>query len=164
MKARQDGRVASVAVVIAVGVKAETGESNRTGKQDIHLVKEDGTDITRLTYDLTVGYSSPAWSPDGEKMTLEDSNHKIYIMNADGSGLTRLRNTVSGDRDPTFTPDGKKIAFTGNPISDDEIFVMNLDGTDVVNLTNSRTTHDSQPTFSPDGEKMAFRRNWGEHR
>ncbi|GAI51265.1 unnamed protein product, partial [marine sediment metagenome] len=57
-----------------------------------------------------------------------------------------------------------KIAFTrfyrvGNDYSysmDDEIFIMNVDGSEQVNLTNNPTTGDGEPCFSPDGSKIAF--------
>lgn len=47
----------------------------------------------------------PAWSPDGTKIvfrTDRDGNDEIYIMNADGSGQTRLTNDTASDFRPSW--------------------------------------------------------------
>ena len=71
-------------------------------------------------------------------------------MNADGSGLANLTNDPSSDSEPTWSPDGTKIAFSTNrgPTGDMEIFVMNADGTNPVNLTNS-PANESDPDWQP---------------
>ena len=82
-------------------------------------------------------------------------------MNADDTELTNITNSPQvHDVEPTFTPDGKKIAFVSNPVWDDEIYLMNPDGTDPTNLTNREGAHDHSPTFSADGKKMAFVSRW----
>src|SRR5206468_11602724 len=49
-----------------------------------------------------------------------------------------------------------QIAFTTNRDGNDEIYLMNADGTGLVNLTNT-AAFDGYPTWSPDGSKLAFR-------
>jgi Tol biopolymer transport system component len=53
---------------------------------------------------------------------------EIYVMNANGSGLTRLTNNMAVDGAPAFSPDGSKIAFTSDRDGNYEIYVMNADG------------------------------------
>lgn len=75
----------------------------------------------------------------------------------DGEGGTSSQRRVNGARDfnPSFSPDGSKIAFTSDRDGNDEIYVMNADGTEQVRLTNNQAW-DWQPEFSPDGSKIAF--------
>ena len=91
-----------------------------------------------------------------------DGTSEIYVMNADGSGQTRLTNTP-GAAAPAWSPDGEKIAFMSsdgvNP-SSTEIYVMDADGADQTRLTNN-TVGDDAPAWSPDGTKIAFHRGCG---
>jgi TolB protein len=102
-----------------------------------------------------------AWSADGRKlafMSERDGNAEIYVMNADGSGQTRLTNDPGFDADPTFSPDGR-IAFNstrdgGNP----ELYVMDGDGRNQTRLTFDPAT-DRQADWAPDGQYIAFESN-----
>ena len=85
-----------------------------------------------------------------------NGNAEIYVMNADGTGVTRLTNNVATDFDPAFSPDGLKIAFQSlRDAGNSEIYIVNVDGTGVTNLTNN-AAFDSDPAFSPDGSRIAF--------
>jgi Tol biopolymer transport system component len=49
----------------------------------------------------------PAWSPDGSRIAFEsyrDGNFEIYVMNADGSGQTRITNNTANDESPDWSP------------------------------------------------------------
>jgi Tol biopolymer transport system component len=81
---------------------------------------------------------------------------EIYIMNADGSDQTRL--TVSGGAAPSWSPDGRKIAFARSDGNGGGIWVMNADGSGQTQLTFPPAADDDFPTWSPDGSKIAFAR------
>ena len=66
-----------------------------------------------------------------------DSNYEIYVMNDDGSGLTRLTNNADADLHPIWSPDGARIAFHSNRDGNYEIYVMNADGTGVTRITTN---------------------------
>lgn len=87
-----------------------------------------------------------------------DGNDEIYVMNADGSGVTNLTNNPAKDLEPDWSPDGSKIAFRSYRDGALDIYVMNADGSEVRNLSNNPSV-DKLPTWSPDGSKVAFRSN-----
>jgi Tol biopolymer transport system component len=78
-----------------------------------------------------------------------DGDTEIYVMNADGSGVTQLTNNLATDCQPAWSPDGKRIAFLSTRDGvDSEIYVMNADGTGVTQLTNNLAL-DANPDWSP---------------
>ena len=89
--------------------------------------------------------STATTSPRGQ-IAFVGLSGQIMLMNADGSGVNAL--TAGKGSDPAWSPDGSKLAFTG----DSGIIVMNADGTGAVQIT----TGGMQPTWSPDGSRIAF--------
>jgi len=77
-------------------------------------------------------------------------------MAADGSGLMRLTNNTTTDEQPSWSPDGERIAFSSRPDGNFEIYVMNADGSAQTRLTDD-PAQDEQPSWSPDGRQIAFR-------
>src|SRR6266536_942264 len=82
----------------------------------------------------------------------------VYAVNADGSGLRRLTNDPGADFDPSWSPDGRRIAYRHEGRGGDstaEIYVMNANGSQQRNLTR-RPGQDHSPAWSPDGRRIAF--------
>lgn len=82
-------------------------------------------------------------------------NEDIYVINADGSGETRLTTSAGIDHSPDWSPDATKIAFKSTRDGNHEIYVMNADGSAQSRLTNN-TAIDDHPNWSMDGTKIAF--------
>jgi TolB protein len=82
-----------------------------------------------------------------------DGNNEIYVMNADGTGVTRLTDNPADDQAPTWSPDGSRIAFASTRDGNREIYVMNADGTVVTRLTDDPNT-DTDPAWC--GNRIAF--------
>jgi TolB protein len=89
-------------------------------------------------------------------------NFEIYVMNANGSGVTRLTRNAASDRQPAWSADGKKIAFVSDRAGNDEIYVMKADGTGVTRLTTNAAS-DEAPAWSPNGARIAFQTNRDGH-
>jgi len=76
-------------------------------------------------------------------------------MNADGTAQTRLTTDPANDDQPSWSPDGTKIAFHSYRDGSSEIYSMNADGTAQTRLTTN-SNRDLNPSWSPDGTKIAF--------
>ncbi|HEU5310315.1 MAG TPA: hypothetical protein VFV24_02580, partial [Candidatus Eisenbacteria bacterium] len=85
-----------------------------------------------------------------------DGDVEIYTMRSDGSAVTQLTFNDAIDIDPTWSPDGSKIAFMSTRDGGEwEIYVMDADGSNQTRLTNNWFL-DSRPAWSPDGTRIAF--------
>jgi Tol biopolymer transport system component len=143
--------------------------------QEIYTVTASGTGQARVTDNLDYDDVAPDWSPDGGRFAFGrdpifvfdpdfcewgDGSNEVWTMSTDGSDQTRLAPEVNAYGYPTFSwsPDGRKVAFDAFPpvnAAKGEIYVMDADGSNVVNLTNDPAV-DIMPAWSPDGRKIAF--------
>ncbi len=82
----------------------------------------------------------------------------LFVMNADGSGLTNVTNdSASFNRDPAWSPAGHAIAFQSAGLSGfSDLYRVNADGSGRLNLTNTDHLHESGPAWSPDGRRVAY--------
>ena len=131
--------------------------SDRDGARDIFVMdSRNGSNQSNLTGNADHDHK-PSWSPDGEKITFNSHREgfNVFVMNADGSGQTRLTMGVGMEnQDASWSPDGSRIVFytyRGNG----DIFLMNADGSNETRLTKS-TDDDLTPSWSPDGTRIAF--------
>jgi Tol biopolymer transport system component len=91
-------------------------------------------------------------------MSYRDGDFEIFVMNADGTGVTQLTDHDADDWHPAWSPNGKQIAFDSDRDGDREVFVMNADGTGVTQLTD-HDDGDGGPVWSPNGKQIAFTSN-----
>ncbi|MDX6576289.1 MAG: hypothetical protein QOE96_2242 [Blastocatellia bacterium] len=136
----------------------------------ISVMNPDGSSQTTILDGASAGFnyitSFPSWSPDGQKIVFNGipngspDGADIYVINVDGTGLTRLTTAPADDTSPAWSPDGRKIAFATirdrvpNEVNY-EIYVMNADGSNQTRITNN-TKFDHSPAWSPDGARIAF--------
>lgn len=114
-----------------------------------------------------------SFSPTGDKIVVlaigqNIFDSEIYIMNADGSGMTMLIDNLPGIiQSPVFSPDGKSILYTkdisGHEVPEgrqlnSHIFLFDLNAKTEVDLSSGKPdgTNDLYPRFSPDGAKVIF--------
>jgi Tol biopolymer transport system component len=143
---------------------------------DICVMNSDGTSQTRLikatdTKDFEVGFESPVWSPDGEKIAFMRTTRVdfvnsspssavpatgpsgLYVMQPDGTGLKKLSKEMPYAQAPLWSPEGKEIAFSG---TGEKKYVVYADGTEPRELLPNVQDHVSSYTWSPNGKKIAF--------
>jgi Tol biopolymer transport system component/subtilase family serine protease len=158
--------------------------SDMYGPGDVFVMNSNGTGLLQVTIDLSVNEWHPSFNPSGNQLTFvrADVNTDIYMIDTDGTNLTRLTHDTALDTVNTWSPDGNtvvfsssrttgdgsrktiwkmtfeagKIAFTSDRDGDEEIYVMNTDGTGQTQLTFN-TALDRHPAWSPDGSKIVFR-------
>jgi uncharacterized repeat protein (TIGR01451 family) len=134
---------------------------------DIYGFRPAPFHVMTYTTDSTFADSEMQYSADGKRIVFSSNRDAattdIYTMNTDGTGLTRITTDAAPDVQPTFSPDGTKIAFTrqfAGPPANWDIFVKNADGTGAeTNLTNTPTTFDGYPSWAPNNSKIAFATN-----
>jgi TolB protein len=123
---------------------------------DIWVMNQDGTDQVQLTTGESGG--GPSFSPDGSLIAFDRTvagQSEIFVMNADGSNVTRLTDNAVNDFSPAFSPDGTRIAFARGDAADNEVFVMGAGGENPIPLT-STPSDDREPNWSPDGSQIVY--------
>jgi Tol biopolymer transport system component len=144
-------------------------DSFRDGNQEIYVMNADGSGQIRLT-DNPSNDGAPSWSPNGRQIAFGSNRtdaiciigecdpagpSRIFIMNADGSGIAPLTAGEANDLLPVWSPSGIYIAFISDRDGNDEIYVMKVDGSGQINLTHS-SGKDGIPSWSPDGKWITF--------
>lgn len=137
---------------------------------DIYLMNADGTNVVRLTHDQGSN-QEPSWSKDGSQLVFISSRDTdptsdrgddmdVYVMNADGSGATRLTNNTTREASPVFSPDGRHIAFVSSRdhlgTDKGELYLMDVDGTHVTRLTHLPDVRVGFPSWDPHSRRLAF--------
>jgi TolB protein len=108
-------------------------------------------------------HSHPTWSPDGAYLAYVGDNlfqsSDIFAVDIKSGSVTNLTNSVGVQYDyPEWSPDGKRIACQGFVGHQWELFVMDADGSNPIQLTAAQKYGDDsvQPSWSPDGQQIAF--------
>ncbi len=131
---------------------------------DIFTVDADGENRTRLAQH-EMDDVVPSWSPDGSKIVCASlppgvnafAAYHIFVMNADG----KKRRNLTGDTDltgnfsPTWSPDGKKIAFDSQRNFIYDIYVISAEGKKLERLTEGEGNN-TRPAYVQDGTRIAF--------
>ncbi len=117
---------------------------------------------------LCVAPAQAAFPGDNGRLVVADSAYsnqanyqRLWTMAYDGSSALVVTPDSVNSRDPAWSADGEKIAFSryGGPDSREDIWTIDADGGNPQKLT-SIFGQDRQPTWSPDGSRIAFQTNW----
>jgi Tol biopolymer transport system component len=139
-------------------------------KYQLFAMNVDGTDAMQLTNAsaFPAGVEAPEWSPDGSRIAFDgvagDGHSHIFVVNADGTGLTQI---TSGDGDeiaPNWSPDGARLSVETQRSSSEPtgIAIVDVATGELHMITeNPFGGDDAEPTWSPDGTRIAFGRSRG---
>ncbi|MGD8455683.1 MAG: hypothetical protein PVF83_04795 [Anaerolineales bacterium] len=125
--------------------------SVRNGYTELFMMNADGTDQNSI-------------SAISQLPSVIAKCKSIYWENLDNSteeDIEFIRESPYGcmlDDSPAWSPDGSKIAFVSARDGNQEIYMMNVDGTGLKNISNHPTDEDD-PSWSPDGSKIVFTSN-----
>lgn len=114
--------------------------------------------------DVKINVNQGSWmnvaiSPDGKTLAF-DLLGDIYSMPVAGGTATRLTPDIGWQMQPTFSPDGKFIAYTSDEGGGDNIWLMNADGSGQRAVTNETFRLLNSPAWSPDGEFIVARKHF----
>lgn len=154
-------------VICEQSSEPETGSkvvffSDRDGDEEIFLMNADGSNTQKITDNKTSDWH-PSISNDGKKIAFVRGGRDLFIMDVDGSNEQQLTSSSGILAYPSWSPDDSKIIFGDDRSGYHEIYTIKLDGSGLVQLTNSNDFNDSNfnnysPRMSPDGSKIAFQR------
>jgi len=135
---------------------------------DIYIMNSDGSNLKNLTNSYGT-YLSFAWSPDSSFILYEfiegefpassedvAEKSEIYSINIDDSNRNRLTKNEICDFDPALSPDGKSIVFASFEGPANDIYIMDSDGSNQRNLTNSSYSNEFSPIWSYDGKYIYY--------
>jgi Tol biopolymer transport system component len=133
---------------------------------ELYIMNVDGTGVRRLTNN-TAADGSPAWSPDGRQIAFfSRRDHPLsplllkqtdlYVMDVDGTHVTRLTIQEGLVDYPSYDPHGRRLAFSIANSPESGIYTLDLNTLGLTRLTFGGSAIDAFPSWSVDGSQLVF--------
>lgn len=150
------------------GLKLAVSSSRFDMPSRIYVITMEELSVVDLLVGTDVPGRCPVWSPDGSRLAFVSPRENafgayasdIYVINADGSGLTQLTNDDHIEDHVSWSPDGERLVFEWQGETPDgsygsDVYVVNADGSGLTNLGDNHE-EETGPVWSADGESIAF--------
>ncbi|MEX0832873.1 MAG: hypothetical protein WD276_03195 [Actinomycetota bacterium] len=143
-----------------------TGPPN--GTSNIYSMDPDGHLRTQITNAQPRSYVDPAISPDGTKIVAvgirTNGGQDLYLMNANGTGVTQLTDTAALESDPSFSPvDGLSVTFARETLRGRGfIMTQGVSGSPTKRLT-PKDGNAYEPSYDPTQTMIAYSKETGNH-
>ena len=121
-----------------------------------YIARSDGSD------EVFVPFRSGHWSADSKLIVyhqrIAHEISKIFVYSVETRQSRNITNSEFFETDPSFSPDGNQVVFSSTRDGNQEIYLVNLDGSNLRRLTFNPGI-DTHPAFSPDGTQILFTSN-----
>ncbi len=129
------------------------GQGNSIGQYELQISVVPGpftniqaSDCTVTTQGTRVAFVSAS-----------DGDREIFARASDGSVVQKLTDNAARDDDPIWSPNGSQLAFRSDRAGvEDDIWVMDSDGANPINITNDPASDDFFPAWFPDGSRLVW--------
>ena len=133
--------------------------SFRNGNADIFIQHEGSAAETQITYSPWRD-TDPVWSPSGNRLayatlSLDSATSLIHIVSATGDSLATVGTQGKHTDYPAWAPSQDRIAYASDVTGNYELYVVNVDGTGLVRLTDT-PEDELRPAWSPDGSQLIY--------
>ncbi|MGH7477826.1 MAG: peptidase S9 [Longimicrobiales bacterium] len=104
--------------------------------------------------------SAGTFSPDGSRfatVVIDEGDNRIVVLNTANGDIERRLPTpgIGAISDPAWSPDGRFIAFSGSVGGITDLYLLDVEATELIQLTSDKQTQ-LQPAWSPDGRRLAY--------
>lgn len=131
---------------------------------ELGLRAVSSTDVDTVTENVAPAVYYAAWSPNGQTILATSGDvaldADIWRFAPHGTATILIDGGTGSARDPAWSPDGTRIAYSLGKNERFSIWVADADGSNATRITNDTgAVADLAPAWSPDGRHIAFHRN-----
>jgi imidazolonepropionase-like amidohydrolase/Tol biopolymer transport system component len=141
-------------------LKAEDSDTKKEADKVTWDVNNPPGEAYLANIDVTQGtWMNVTLSPDGETIAF-DLLGDIYTLPIQGGEAKAITHSIAWEMQPQFSPDGKQLAFTSDQGGADNIWTMDIDGTNQHQVTKEKFRLLNSPAWSPDGDYIAAHKHF----